>query len=341
MHRFESDILRQIQSRRDGVCQGTVVVACSGGGDSVALLVLLGALRRSLDLQLLVAHADHGLRAEAEEDAHSVRELCRAMDLDLVEAWLDVKGHARLTGQGLETAARELRWSWLRTEAETAGALAVATGHTLDDHTETVFLRLGRGSGCGALTPLAARQGLRWSPLVGARRLALRAYLRQIGCSWREDASNEDGFTPRNRLRPVLERLRQEMPALDRHLWETHRQVAELEALRDRTVASWRGEHWDFASGGGLRLRGGLGPTELKWILHAAFRELDWPLEASVIGDLATWLAPRLNQKSPRPKTWGGWVLACLDAGPTPSDKPWRTLTRSFNPGAASGHPIS
>ena len=181
MNRLEAEVLAQIQARGDAV-RGRVLVACSGGGDSVALLVLLWTLRRSLDLDLVVLHADHGLRPEAPADADFVRQLCRSLDLDLAEASLGVQAHAAAQGLGLEMAARDLRWDWFRQEAAHGEAVAVATGHTLDDHTETVFLRLARGGGLGSLQPLAPRQGLRWSPLAEVRRAELRAYLNAKGC---------------------------------------------------------------------------------------------------------------------------------------------------------------
>ncbi len=308
MNRSEATWLAQIRRRADGLEGARVLVACSGGGDSTALLLFLWAVRRSLGLELVVAHADHGLRPEAGEDAAFVQELCRALDLDLVEARLDVQEHARRAGLGLETAARELRWEWLRAEAASIGATAVATGHTLDDHTETVFLRLARGGGLGALTPLPARQGLRWSPLIEARREELRDYLRRKHLPWREDASNEEDFTARNRWRKLLEALRREAPALDAHLWETHAQLAELSQWRETQVAAWRGARWELEEGR-LRLRGPASELELRWALEAAFRELDWPREAEHLRDLAAWAGPILRRKPRKAKTWGAWCL--------------------------------
>ncbi|HET8715177.1 MAG TPA: tRNA lysidine(34) synthetase TilS, partial [Holophagaceae bacterium] len=192
MNRFEADVLAQIRRRGDGVEGVKVLLALSGGGDSTALLAVLWSLRKSLGLELSLAHADHGLRAESAEDAAFVRDLARGLDLDLAEACLDVKGHAERAGLGLETAARDLRWAWLKAEAEACGAAVVATGHTQDDHTETVLLRLQRGGGAGALTPLPPRQGPRWSPLVECRRESLRRYLDGKGLPWREDPTNAD-----------------------------------------------------------------------------------------------------------------------------------------------------
>lgn len=325
MNRFESDLLAQIQSRSDGAT-GRVLVACSGGGDSVALLVLLWTLRKSLGLELGVIHADHGLRPESPEDAAFVRQLCRALDLDLAEASLGVRAHAESRGLGLEMAARELRWDWFRQEAQQSGACAVATGHTLDDHTETVFLRLARGGGLGSLHPLAPRQGLRWSPLAELRRADLRTYLTARNIPWREDASNAEPFTARNRWRPVLDAIRQEAPELDRHLFETHLQAAEAAALAHRLIHSWEGSRWRIVDEAiAFRQELWMEP-DLRWTLEAAFRRLGWPREAALLRGLAPWLAARLA-RSRRPASWGNFHLnpepeagyLHLTQGPPPS----------------------
>ena len=307
MNRQEASWLAE--ARGDGIRSAKILVACSGGGDSVALLAFLWAVRRSLDLDLVVAHARHGLRPEADQEADLVRGLCRSADLDLVEASLDVRAHARAAGLGLETAARELRWAWLGSAAEGEGAAAVATGHTLDDHTETVLVRLARGGGAGCLTPLPRVQGLRWSPLVRARRQELRAYLRQKRIPWLEDASNLEPFTPRNRWRQLLEPMRAEAPALDAHLWETHLQVAELAALRDRQVASWRGVRWELAPGPALLLDGAWTEPELRWSLEAAARQCGWPREPDLLRGMTAWMLPHLQRKPNNYKEWGGWRL--------------------------------
>jgi tRNA(Ile)-lysidine synthetase-like protein len=308
VNRFETQWLGTVLARGDGVRDGRVLVACSGGGDSMALLAFLWAARKSLGLELVVAHAHHGLRPEADEEAEWVRALCRDADLDLVEAGFDVRGHAAATGQGLETAARELRWSWLGAQAASCGALAVATGHTLEDHTETVLVRLSRGGGAGCLTPLPPRQGIRWSPLVQARRAEMRDYLRSRGIPWREDASNADPFTPRNRWRALLESMRAEAPALDAHLWETHLQVAELAAFKEAQVKAWRGSRWE-AEAGSVRLARDWEEPELRWVLDAALAEMGVARESALLRDLARWLAPHLRRRSGKPKSWGGWRL--------------------------------
>ncbi len=307
MNRFEADLLAQIQARGDAV-SGRVLVACSGGGDSVALLVLLWTLRKSLGLELEVLHADHGLRAESAEDAELVRTLCRNLDLDLAEASLGVRAHQETHKVGLEMAARELRWDWFRQEATHGEATAIATGHTLDDHTETVFLRLARGGGLGSLQPLAPRQGLRWSPLAEVRRADLRAYLASKKIPWREDASNLEPFTARNRWRPILEAVRGEAPELDRNLFETHLQAEEAEGLAQALIASWEGTRWFLQNGGIALKRESWTEPELRWTLELAFQRLDWPREAALLRGLAPWVLERLA-RGRKPASWGNFCL--------------------------------
>jgi tRNA(Ile)-lysidine synthetase-like protein len=307
VNRFESDLLAQIQRRGDGV-GGRVLVACSGGGDSVGLLILLWTLRKSLGLELSVAHADHGLRPESPADADFVRQLCRALNLDLAEASLGVRAHAEDQGIGLEMAARELRWDWLRQEAEQCGASAVATGHTLDDHTETVFLRLARGGGLGCLRPLAPRQGLRWSPLVEVHRHELRTYLAARNIPWREDATNAEPFTARNRWRPLLEEVRKEAPDLDRHLFETHLQAEDAERLAQALITSWEGSRWFIVDGGIAFKKESWTTLDLRWTMESAFRRLDWPRESALLRGLAPWLVERLTHGR-KPSSWGNFHL--------------------------------
>ena len=338
MHRFEANLLSQIRQRGDGVT-GRVLVACSGGGDSVALLLLLWSLRKSLGLELSVAHADHGLRPDSETDADFVRQLCRSLDLDLAEASLGVKVHAEQLGFGLEMAARELRWNWLRQEAAGTGAVVVATGHTLDDHTETVLIRLARGGGLGSLRPLAPRQGLRWSPLVECRRTSLRDYLRVRGVPWREDPTNDEPFTARNRWRVLLESIRREAPDLDRHLFETHRQAEEAQFLSQQLVASWKGRRWSIDDGGVLIAVESWTEPELRWTLETAFHALGIPLEASLLRGLAPWLAIRVTTTR-KPSTWGNFHLnpepggryLHLRQGPLPSGAEYTGRAQGHGP---------
>jgi tRNA(Ile)-lysidine synthetase-like protein len=257
-----------------------------------------------------VGHVEHGLRDEAKDDALHVGELCKKFGLPTSSCSLDAAGHAAGTGQGLEMAARELRWAWLKSEAANIGAGWIATGHTIEDHTETAFIRLARGGGAGCLSGLPATQPPRWSPLIECRREELRAYLRQSEIEWREDQTNEQGFTARNRWRSLLAGFREEAPSLDRHLWETHRQVAALADLRDAAVASWKPGRWSIMEGRHIFLSLYWKPSDLEWALEAAFKEMGRPRDAAHIFNLSAWAAKVLSRPIKRVWRWGNWSLA-------------------------------
>jgi tRNA(Ile)-lysidine synthetase-like protein len=315
MRRFETIVLNQIQRRRDGIHNCPVLVACSGGGDSVALLTCLSGIRANLKLDLFVAHADHGLRPESKEDAEFVKRLCASHNLKFTACSLDVSDHASKTGQGIEMAARELRWGWLKEEAEKLGAPWIATGHTLEDHTETVFLRLARGSGLGCFSGLSAVQTPRWSPLIECHRVNIRAYLNGAGIEWLEDPTNDIGFTARNRWRKQLAEFRIEAPGIDKHLWETHRQISDLIELRDSLVSSWRGSRWDILESKHIWLNIGWSAKDLVWVLEAAFRELDLVRESKHLFDLAAWASTIMSRPLKRAWSWGNWSLSPQSSG--------------------------
>ena len=124
----------------------------SGGADSVALLRVLLELRAELGIVLSVAHFNHGLRGEASDaDEAFVAELARQHDLEFFSGRGDVRDHALTSKLSLEAAARELRYRWLTSLAESHKLNAIATGHTLDDQAETVLLKFLRGAGTRGL----------------------------------------------------------------------------------------------------------------------------------------------------------------------------------------------
>src|SRR5258706_5391332 len=118
-----------------------LVVAVSGGGDSVALLHLLHRFAVRRRIELTVAHLDHALRRASVQDSRFVARLAASLDLPFVASRRDVRA-ARRKDESLEEAARRVRRAFLMEAATTAGADAIATGHTLDDQAETIVMRL-------------------------------------------------------------------------------------------------------------------------------------------------------------------------------------------------------
>ena len=192
-----------------------VLVAVSGGADSIALLHALASLRAQLGLRLAVAHLHHGIRgAAADADAAFVQRCAQQLDLPLVRERADVPRLAAAAGISLEMAARAARYAFLARAARQLRAAAVAVAHTADDQAETVLLRLARGAGpqgLGGMEPVSRPGGLKLiRPLLGVTRAAIIAFLQQHRLRWREDASNRDLHFLRNRMRhtilPLLER---------------------------------------------------------------------------------------------------------------------------------------
>jgi tRNA(Ile)-lysidine synthase len=189
-----------------------VVLAVSGGPDSVALLRAVLALKQrdGGPGRLFVVHLHHGLRgAAADEDQAWLEKLCRRWQIPLEVGRADVAAAAVEQGDGCEAAARQARYEFLRATAEKLGARLVAVGHTADDQVETVLHRILRGTGLAGLAGMPGVRPLSPSvtlvrPLLDVRRGDVRRYLEAIGQDYRTDASNADSRYTRNRLRNDL-----------------------------------------------------------------------------------------------------------------------------------------
>ena len=187
-----------------------VVVAVSGGSDSVALLRLLCLLRESCHLDVICAHFNHQLRgAESDADEVFVRELAGSLHVLCETGSEDVGAYASEHHLSREEAARELRLRFLRMTAMTTGAACIATAHTRDDQAETVLFRLLKGTGLRGMAGIAPRTGMVIHPLLAVSKEQLQDWLRAQGFAWREDASNADARYERNFIRmsviPLIE----------------------------------------------------------------------------------------------------------------------------------------
>ncbi|MEN6368373.1 MAG: tRNA lysidine(34) synthetase TilS, partial [Thermotogota bacterium] len=190
--------------------QGTrVVVAVSGGLDSVVLLRILHGLATELGFSITVAHLDHALRADSASDATFVKELGAELNLPVMTERTDVGALAESKRIGIEEAAREARHAFLDRTARDLGAERIALGHTADDQAETILFRLARGTGLEGLRGMNAVSGRIIRPLLYASRASVRRYAESHGLRWREDATNLDLRFSRNRIRQhVLPELR-------------------------------------------------------------------------------------------------------------------------------------
>jgi len=190
-----------------------VVIALSGGADSVALLLVLQRLAPRLDAAVSAAHLNHRLRgAESDADENFVRELCSRLGVHLAVESAAVREAASAARQNLEQSARHARYDFLRRVARQSGARRIAVGHTLNDQAETVLLRFFRGSGAAGLAAIRpVVDGTIIRPLIETSRSEVLRYLQALGTPHREDSSNRDLSLRRNRLRhewiPELQRV--------------------------------------------------------------------------------------------------------------------------------------
>jgi tRNA(Ile)-lysidine synthase len=214
-----------------------VLVAVSGGSDSVALTRALLELARTSEFSVAgLAHFNHRLRETAPRDEQFCRQLAESLGVRFVTDSADVASHAAAEGLSIEDAARRLRYAFFERAAASVGADPIAVGHTLDDQAETVLLKLMRGAGPGGLGGVYPRKGLVVRPLLDVSREALRAWLASLGQRWMEDETNADVSNPRNRVRHRV------LPELDAAYGGSTRGAIARSAELAREDAQWLDE---------------------------------------------------------------------------------------------------
>jgi tRNA(Ile)-lysidine synthase len=240
--RLEGTVAAALSDLPEGSSIPHILIALSGGADSVALTHVLFRLRerrKGRRYELTAGHLNHGLReVESDRDERFVRELCERLQIGLVAERADLQP----ASPNLEERARELRYEFLNRTANRLGAGLIAVAHHADDQAETVMLRLLRGSGAAGLGAMAARApGRIVRPLLGVRRVEIIEYLDAIGATYVTDSSNITRTILRNRVRldliPMLER--EYAPRLSRRLAGL---AGELRALDDYISAEARRE---------------------------------------------------------------------------------------------------
>ncbi|HEX2207600.1 MAG TPA: tRNA lysidine(34) synthetase TilS [Longimicrobium sp.] len=206
-----------------------VLVAVSGGCDSVSLLHLLRFAVGEGGPRVTAAHFDHAMRAGSGRDAAWVRGLCGAWGVPLVE------GRAE-TAPRTEEEARDARYAFLRRAQAECGAAFLATAHHADDQAETVLFRVLRGTGLPGLAgipPIDPETGL-IRPMLSFWRAEIVRYARRAGLAWRDDPTNALADPARNRIRLRL------LPSIERHLAPgARRSLARLAELAREDEAAW------------------------------------------------------------------------------------------------------
>ena len=244
-------------------CPNPLIVAVSGGPDSLALLLLLNELRSSLGLNLHVAHLNHGLRGnEAHEDAAFVEDMAHRLSLPVTSELVDVESYKISHRLSPEDAARKLRYGFLSRIAVAEEATAVVLGHTADDQTETILMHLLRGSGLDGLIGMS--NSSHWPsskhnqsivlirPLLDVKREETEAMCLWKGVTPRYDASNFSMQFTRNRIRSeLIPMLKSYNPRIQEALRKLGYSVAQNQSYIQEEVAQAR-ERLGTALDGGI-----------------------------------------------------------------------------------------
>lgn len=244
------DKVREAIRRYALLVPGTrVLVAVSGGADSIALLHALHRLRGELAVSLTAAHLDHGIRPDTAEDRAVVRAACADLGLPLACERVDVPALARAKRLNLEGAARLARRGFLERAAREVGATRIALGHTRSDVAETVLLHLLRGAGPRGLRGILPATPPYVRPLILVSRAEARGFCQAERIPFRDDPTNDDRRLLRNAIRlevlPILSRFNpqiEEALARAAHLcadaeealsWTAHLALAEVSRAAD------------------------------------------------------------------------------------------------------------
>ena len=206
-----------------------VIAACSGGADSMALLLFLLRRRRDLEIEVLATHVNHGIRGmNAMADANFVTAFCRqnGVELFLYDA---VREGVQIPQQPSEEWARGLRYGWFERLAVQEEAF-VATAHTMSDQVETVLFRMARGTGLHGMAGIPPRRGYYVRPCLCLTRSDTEAYCAALGQNYVQDESNAEDRYARNRIRhAAVPALQYANPAAEAAIARLCRQMRELD----------------------------------------------------------------------------------------------------------------
>ncbi|MDI3508826.1 MAG: tRNA(Ile)-lysidine synthase [Clostridiales bacterium] len=209
----DNDILSSVQNRVMSYIRKykmiqpgqKIVVGVSGGPDSSALLHVLMSLRDKLDAELIVAHVEHGMRAQQSvEDAQYVISMAQRMGLSVYVKHCDVPSYAKEHGLSQEQAGRIIRYDFFRQICKYRGCNSIAVAHNKDDNAETILLHILRGSGLDGLVGIRPVRGDIIRPLLDIPRIDIEAYCAAAGMNPRRDYTNDDPSYMRNRIRLKL-----------------------------------------------------------------------------------------------------------------------------------------
>lgn len=182
-----------------------IVLGVSGGPDSLFMLHILNKLKENLQFQIVVAHVNHMIRKEADEEEQFVKQFCKTIDVEFYSKRIEVEKYANNNKIGLEEAGRKIRYEYFDEVASSTNSNKIAIAHNKNDKVETIIMNLLRGSGVTGLQgiqPIKDDKIIR--PIIEIERTDIEKYCKENNLEPRIDISNFDNTYTRNKIRNVV-----------------------------------------------------------------------------------------------------------------------------------------
>ena len=182
-----------------------VVIGVSGGPDSISLLNILNYLKERLNIKIYVAHVNHMIRKEADEESEYVRDFCAKLNIEFFMKKIDVENEAKRLRLGTEETGRNIRYNFFEEVAQKLGANKIATAHNSNDNAETVLMNILRGTSISGLKGIEKiRDGRYIRPLIECSRDEIESYCKEKKLNPKYDKSNNENIYTRNKIRNLL-----------------------------------------------------------------------------------------------------------------------------------------
>lgn len=205
MERLEEKVLNTIKKYNLIQKGDKIVIGVSGGPDSMTLLDVLNKLKKSLEIQIYVAHINHMLREEADSETKYVQDFCEKIKVECYIKKIDIEKKAKVQKISTELAGRNARYAFFEEIAQKVGANKIATAHNANDNAETVLMNVMRGSGISGLKGIEKiREGKFVRPIIECTRKEIEAYCEKNELNPKYDKTNTENIYTRNKIRNLL-----------------------------------------------------------------------------------------------------------------------------------------
>ena len=201
---MEEAVLKTIKKYNLIEANDKIVLGVSGGPDSLFMLNILNKLKETLQIELVVAHVNHMIRSEADEEEQFVKGFCEEINVEFYSKRIEVEKYANNNKIGLEEAGRKVRYEFFEEILEKVGANKIAVAHNKNDKVETMIMHVLRGSGISGLQGIQAKTNKIIRPIIEIERSDIEKYCAEQNLNPRIDKSNFDNTYTRNKIRNVV-----------------------------------------------------------------------------------------------------------------------------------------